>query len=925
MKRDSIGPGVLATGVTLVLLWAAVVSHAEPRVMTVDLKKIDVVNRTITIEFENEFLAHTLTVEPDAKIELNREQVDLRDIKPGMKVTVIGDLRTKKCTKISAKAAIPEKEAMPDAAADSAASSEMTINGDCPEELAALDKIALAYLAKEKVRGGVVIIVKNGRCVMSRAYGHADRDGTIPIDATTPFIVDGFSKILTGAAVIKLADEGKLDIETPFFEAIQVQPTAKEEDIPTGSRWVDAPTADFLKDRGQFHRDAFIREYQEDFDFRKKFNDKIRGMTDGQLVDLDENIKYDMLDLEYTMLGRLVAKLGGGKYEGYVQKSLLEPIGATGGKIIVLKRLKSEDAKKKQPKPPKGQKRATKSARQIKEEEIEEENKVAYEGTAQVQFEAGRDYQTTSMTLDAAGSWIATPKDIALFAKAFDDPENCPIMKGESIDLMLSRRGATVEADEEGAEEKPDSPKPAAGKPRGSKPYFASGWLVHDPPEGTDLHLSRRTFHSGPVAIASEDKLHIVVVLTTGFAASKSGAEHPLIAKLSAAAKGIKKWPDVDLFNSDPAVVENAPTAADPTMENEAAPGDAGGAPRTTLPRIPTVPVFTLRGRFESMINNGVRAYGAFLTGGGSRLVSDLKSSTSPNVADILKRNGAGIKAASTLAETFGQSTVETMFLLQKEVSEGDPKDQQLAAPVMSYTSSIAQLSQRLSSVAKNPAPADLPKMLADLSSTEEKMFVNLGLALSKMDEVYPLEVKPVANDDEFRQTIDRINLRLMAQDQRLQSVVANRTGRLMSIIAKGQGAPAEDQRLLPQLVKEIQTASNEVVVNLQKQRASVGKHIEVETTAATKYVPAWQAFAALVDAQIGQAQVVGKIGTADQKPEDEDKVLAALDTARTNFQQAMEALSGTPAGEPAPGQPTAEATPTEATPAAPVAPAAPK
>ena len=152
--------------------------------------------------------------------------------------------------------------------------------------------------------------MKDGRCVMSRGYGHADNDETIPVDETTSFIVDGFSKVLTGTAIVKLADEGKLDLEAPFFDAIQVKPTAKEDDVPKGSRWVEAPVADFLKDRGQFHRDPFIRDYRDIRDFRKKFDAKIQSMPDGQSVVLDEDIKYDLIDIEYTMLGRLVAKLG---------------------------------------------------------------------------------------------------------------------------------------------------------------------------------------------------------------------------------------------------------------------------------------------------------------------------------------------------------------------------------------------------------------------------------------------------------------------------------------------------------------------------------------------------------------------------------------------------------------------------------------
>ena len=147
-------------------------------------------------------------------------------------------------------------------------------------------------------------------------------------------------------------------------------------------------------------------------------------------------------------------------------------------KIIVLKRLKEDEFKnQRQPRPPKGQPKPKKSIRQVKEEEVEEENIAAYEGTAQVRFElSGRDYRSMSMTLDAAGSWVSTPKDIALFAKTFDEPESCPILKPESVEVLFSRRGVTVDPAEEGKEEKEEKSKPVESKAKLSKPYFSSGW-----------------------------------------------------------------------------------------------------------------------------------------------------------------------------------------------------------------------------------------------------------------------------------------------------------------------------------------------------------------------------------------------------------------------------------------------------------------
>jgi CubicO group peptidase (beta-lactamase class C family) len=896
------------------------VSHAQKKIMTATLKKIDAAHRTITIEFDDEFLTHTLKVSPDAVVELNRERVDLGDIKSGMRITITGDLRAKSCTKISAKGDAPQKGVADEPNTAAATSADIPVNGECPEELAEFDKIVLKFLseAKRKIQGGVVIVVKDGKCVMMRGYGHSDRDGTVPMDATTPMIADGFSKILTAAAMIKLADEGKVDVETPFFDAIQVKPTSKEEDVPEGSRWVEAPIADFLKDRGQFHRDPFIREYEEDFEFRKGFHSKIKGMPDGQSLDFDDTLKYDSLDLEYTMLGRLVAKLGGGnKYEAYVQNSLLAPLGAAEGcKVVVLKRLKNdEEFKNNQPRE-KGKARAKKSAKQLKEEEIEEENNAAYEGTAFVQFEAGRQYQTTAMTLDAAGSWVVTPKAIALFAKAFDDPENCPILKAESVELLFSRRGAAAEVaeGEEGA--KVAEPKSGTSKSKGTKPYFTCGWLVHEPADGTPLHLSHRTFHSGPVAVASEGKLHIIVALTTGMAASKSGADHPLVAKLSDAAKNVKKWPDVDLFGAEngaePVVAENAPTDA-PATEQMPAENTANEppaeSPQPGLPKIGPIKVLSLRSLVERNVALGVNTYGSFLVNGGGRLLSDIKSSNNLDLNVILKRNANGLKALDELRKTYNVDSLQRMLELQGKLTvNGNPAEKELAKPTTDYNQAMFQLAEKLGALSNlaGLAPPAIEKALDQVSVAEEKMFTSLTNMLSAIDKTYPLDTKPAANESEFEDSINQVTLRMKATDQRLQSILVNRIGRINGIIAKGEGAPAADQALLPTLLQEIHNAAKQSVTDLQAQRAAVQKFAEVEKSANSKYAPAWESLAALIDAQVVQAQFIEKLGTPEQKPEEEDKILADLTTARNNFQQAMNAAKG--AGDQPTGQPTADA-----------------
>ncbi len=69
------------------------------------------------------------------------------------------------------------------------------------------------------------------------------------------------------------------------------------------SRFIDASTVDLLKNPIRFQRDTFFKEYLEDADFRKKINDRVKTMADGNAVELRKYVKYDVTDLQYMLFG----------------------------------------------------------------------------------------------------------------------------------------------------------------------------------------------------------------------------------------------------------------------------------------------------------------------------------------------------------------------------------------------------------------------------------------------------------------------------------------------------------------------------------------------------------------------------------------------------------------------------------------------
>ena len=138
----------------------------------------------------------------------------------------------------------------------------------------------------------------------------------------------------------------------------------------------------------------------------------------SQKLDFNPGERYAYSNFGYCLLGRVIEKTSGQNYVDYVQNKVLAPIGITTMRIGAT-RLDG---------------RATKEVRYYQA------------GTGKSVFEADLDQETPHPygawnleSMDSHGAWIASAGDLAKFAAAFDDPNNCPILSYESIELMYRR------------------------------------------------------------------------------------------------------------------------------------------------------------------------------------------------------------------------------------------------------------------------------------------------------------------------------------------------------------------------------------------------------------------------------------------------------------------------------------------------------
>jgi D-alanyl-D-alanine carboxypeptidase len=92
--------------------------------------------------------------------------------------------------------------------------------------IAAVDALAVSARDRGPIAGLSIAVFEHGRAVVAAGYGFADLDAGLAATADTSYPIASVSKQFTAAAILRLADQGKLSLEDPlsrFFPAARPQ------------------------------------------------------------------------------------------------------------------------------------------------------------------------------------------------------------------------------------------------------------------------------------------------------------------------------------------------------------------------------------------------------------------------------------------------------------------------------------------------------------------------------------------------------------------------------------------------------------------------------------------------------------------------------------------------------------------------------
>jgi N-acyl-D-amino-acid deacylase len=394
--------------------------------------------------------------------------------------------------------------------------------------MAPFEQLMTGLMSKYGIPGGSIAVTRNGRLVFARGYGYADREAGERAMPDSRFRIASMSKFVTAIGIMRLVEDGKLDVDRPAFALLaDLQPAPGQAEDRRLSRitirhllnhsggWDEPATFDPLFSATMIAGALGVPSPAS--------TDNIIRYMRGRPLQFDPGTRFTYSNFGFAVLGRIIERVAGMSYEQYVRTKVLAPMGIREMRI--------------------GQTLAAgRRPGEVKYYADGGTSSVLPYVPGLVPWPYGGWQQETT---DSAGGWVASAIDYAKFVNGIDGRRGKRLLAPETVAALTAR--------------------PAIHDWDNMAYWYAFGVRVHPSRGDADWDHSGSLDGATTQFFRTSDGLVIVAFLN--YRPAGATQQHDLGAELSIglvdAAGRVGAWPENDLFadypDTDPAEAANLP------------------------------------------------------------------------------------------------------------------------------------------------------------------------------------------------------------------------------------------------------------------------------------------------------------------------------------------------------------------------------
>lgn len=178
-----------------------------------------------------------------------------------------------------------------------------------------MDSFVRPYVASNNFTG-VILVAREGKTVLEKGYGLADAEHGIPNSPKSRFHVASVTKAFTAAAILWLADRGRLDTTDPVARFLP--------DYPNGDK--------IRLEHLLLHTSGIPNLDGPDWDREERLPHSTSGLVDlfkHKPLEFEPGSKTEYSNSNYNLLALIIEKVTGRTYGDFMRDSLFAPLGLT--------------------------------------------------------------------------------------------------------------------------------------------------------------------------------------------------------------------------------------------------------------------------------------------------------------------------------------------------------------------------------------------------------------------------------------------------------------------------------------------------------------------------------------------------------------------------------------------------------------------